>query len=391
VTGGHVVFTIEEHASAASGSDRRKPVIKSHRGRVNLKICHESYERLQRELFPEPRGIAPPFPRLIFVGRGGALADVKMLIGITEKGGATSATTIVRGWPGVGKTSLAGIIGHDGDTSKAFPDGVLWTSLGQEPNLLTELARWGRAIGNEGLLHLPLLEDVTAHLQRRLKGKRMLLIVDDVWDAEHAKPFIQLCGETNALLMTTRETSYVADALGIFKPAVYLLSELQEEDAFRLLSILAPAAVETHAARCRDLVRTLECLPLSIHVAGGLLKTESQMGWDIGEMIGEIEEGTAILHARTPADRREASVSVLLSKSTDLLSARARECFAYLGGFAPKPATLDLQALRSVWKMKDPKPIVRELVGHGLLEPLGAGVFQMHALLVAHAQSLCTP
>jgi hypothetical protein len=190
--------------------------------------------------------------------------------------------------------------------------------------------------------------------------------------------------------MTTRETLNVAGALDVFRPTVYLLPELKEEEALKLLSILAPAVVESHNAKCRDLVRTLECLPLSIHVAGSLLKTESLLGWSVEELIEEIENGTAILQAKTPADRREASVSVLLSKSTDLLSDQARECFAFLGAFAPKPATFDLPAMRDVWQMKNPKPIVRELVGHGLLESVGAGEFQMHALLVAHAESLCT-
>jgi hypothetical protein len=33
---------------------------------------------------------------------------------------------------------------------------------------------------------------------------------------------------------------------------------------------------------------------------------------------------------------------------------------------------------------------VRQLVGHGLLEPVGRGRFQMHRILVDHARSLCT-
>lgn len=389
VTSGHLVFTNEDSAST-SKSDNRQPLIKCYSNQMNVEILPAAYGRLQKELFPEPHGVAPPFPSLIFVGREGALADIKGMVGISKVDAASSTITIVRGWPGVGKTSLASVIGRDADTSAAFPGGVLWTALGQQPNLLAELAKWGRALGTEDLLRLPLLDDVAAHLQRRLQGKRMLLIVDDVWDAEHAKPFIQICGETNALLMTTRETSNVARAFDVYRPAVYLLPELKEEDAFKLLSVLAPAVVEAYTERCRDLVRTLECLPLSIHVAGSLLKTEAQMGWGVEELIKEIEKGTAILQAKTPADRREASVSVLLAKSTDLLSDRARECFAFLGAFASKPATFDLQAMRAVWQMKDPKPIVQELVGHGLLEPVGAGRFQMHALLVAHAESLCT-
>jgi hypothetical protein len=82
------------------------------------------------------------------------------------------------------------------------------------------------------------------------------------------------------------------------------------------------------------------------------------------------------------------TVQALLQKSTDALDHLTRDCFACLGPFAPKPATFDLEALRFVWKMEDPLPIIRKLLGHGLLEPVGAGQFQMHELLVAHARSL---
>ena len=38
--------------------------------------------------------------------------------------------------------------------------------------------------------------------------------------------------------------------------------------------------------------------------------------------------------------------------------------------------------------IEDPKPIVRKLVGLGLLEVIGDGRFQMHALLVQHASTI---
>src|SRR6185503_17619517 len=97
--------------------------------------------------------------------------------------------------PGVGKTTLVGVFGRDTDTQKAFPDGVLWTSLGQKPNLISEMARWGRALGTDELLRAPTLDDATAQLRLLLQRKRMLLIVDDVWEPGHAHPFIEACGE----------------------------------------------------------------------------------------------------------------------------------------------------------------------------------------------------
>jgi hypothetical protein len=97
-----------------------------------------------------------------------------------------------------------------------------------------------------------------------------------------------------------------------------------------------------------------------------------------------------------PADRVDLAnettptVAVLLQKSSDRLDEQTHDCFAFLGAFAPKPATFDLAAMQAVWQMDDPKPIARKLVDRGLLEPASAGRFQMHALLVMHAKSLCT-
>jgi hypothetical protein len=85
------------------------------------------------------------------------------------------------------------------------------------------------------------------------------------------------------------------------------------------------------------------------------------------------------------------TVTVLLQRSTDHLDELTRDCFAFLGTFAPKPATFDLTAMKAVWHVEDPKPIARTLVDRGLLEPVPTiGRFQMHALLAMHALSLLT-
>jgi hypothetical protein len=110
-------------------------------------------------------------------------------------------------------------------------------------------------------------------------------------------------------------------------------------------------------------------------------------------MLHDLRTGAALLAAKAPADRTDLerqtipTVAALLRQSTDRLSGTTRECFAYLGPFAPKPAMFDLDSLRSVWRTEDPRPIVRELVSRGLLEPVG-GRFRMHALLILHARGL---
>lgn len=385
---GKVIFTTGDR-SVAAGSIDNSVIIIGNQNQLRVEASESAYEKLREQVFPKPPGIAPPFPALIFIGREDALRDVKQMVGVTKKPTNRGGITIVRGWPGVGKTTLVGVLGRDADIRKAFADGVLWTSLGQKPDLLSEMAKWGRALGTQELLRAATLDEATEQLRLLLQRKRMLLIVDDVWEAESAKPFIKVCSQTNSLLITTRETSDVAEALDAVNPNVFVLPVLTESDGLGLLRTLAPFIVEQYPNESLNLVRALECLPLSLHVAGSLLKKEAKMGWGIKELIKDIKEGTAILKARTPADRKEASVSALLKKSTDLLDDFTRECFAFLGVFMP-PATFDLAALKAMWQVKSPKPIIRELVGHGLLEPIGGGRFQMHALLVTHAQSMMT-
>jgi ATP/maltotriose-dependent transcriptional regulator MalT len=53
--------------------------------------------------------------------------------------GATGVNTLVQGPGGFGKTVLAIEACHRAETVNAFPDGILWTALGKEPNLAATL------------------------------------------------------------------------------------------------------------------------------------------------------------------------------------------------------------------------------------------------------------
>jgi hypothetical protein len=358
----------------------------------NFQLGNASYDQWRELIFPKPPGIVPPFPDLLFIGRNAAMADVKALLGMRPGTSAQSHTAVVRGWPGVGKTTLISVLSRDTDVSEAYPDGVLWTSLDQNPRLMSIFAAWGRTLGQDDLLSLATPQEAVQQLAAILHQKRMLLIVDDVWDAGHAAYFMQTQGPQCGLLVTTRLPE-VAQAIAQKEESIYSLPVLTEEDSINLMRLLAREVVDQYPKECHELVNDLECLPLALHVAARLLRAESKLGWGVTELLTEIRAGAAIIKAQAPADRAEAgnipSVQALLQKSTDMLDELTRECFAFLGAFAPKPATFNLAAMKAVWEVEDPKPFVRTLVGHGLLEPVAGGRFQMHALLVAHAISLC--
>lgn len=343
---------------------------------------------------PKP-GSAPPLPSLI-IGRDEAMHDLKTHLGIGSHSQNTTTVLIaVRGWPGVGKTTIASAIAYDPDIAQKYPDGVLWVSLGTQPNPFDGLSAWGRALGTDDVLRAKTVEEASALLAGLLRNKRMLLIVDDVWEPQHAVPF-KVGGRGCAMLITTRLTS-VAQDLAPTPNNIYRLAELSEEKALELLQKLAPQVVAKHSDASRELVRELEGLPLAIQVAGHLLDVEASYGFDVSQLLVELRDGAKVIEAKAPADRTDLAnettptVAALLQKSTERLDTLTRDCFAYLGAFAPKPATFDLEAMKSVWQLQDPKPIARQLVDRGLLEPIpSTSRFQMHALLVSLAKSLLT-
>lgn len=262
---------------------------------------------------------------------------------------------------------------------------------------------WGRALGISGIEQEKTAEDLARRLSSTLQKKRMLLLVDDVWDSAHGQQF-KVGGEHCAIFFTTRETKIAEDLAPRPEKDIYYLDKLSDDQALALLKKLAPQVVTNHPEECLTMVKELEGLPLSLQVAGRLLNAEYTRGFSVTDLLAELKEGVKILQAEPPpnrpgisyADKAMITVTVLLEKTTERLKPETRERFARLGPFAPKPATFELNDLQYCWKLETPedtnlKDTVRELIDRGLLESVdfqGQPLYQMHALLVAHANDL---
>lgn len=343
---------------------------------------------------PRTSNLLPPLPGLV-VGREHALLELKKRLSTPINGGASvQVVTAMRGWPGVGKTTLAAWLAYDEEIKTRFPDGVLWASLGTTPNLLSELAAWGRALNSEFLQQARDIKQAQDILSGLLQDKQMLLIIDDVWNAAHAAPFL-VGGKGCATLVTTRLNDLSRELVP--PDQVYILPVLDADAALELLGKLAPQVLTNHPTQARELVEALEGLPLAIQVAGRLLQSELSSGFGVTDLISELKQGSMILEADVPLDRRDLvndttpTVAALLLTSLDKLDEETKECYGYLGAFAPQPATFDLEAMRFVWDLEDARPIVKILVDRGLLEYIpDLQRYQMHALLVTLAKTLLT-
>jgi len=336
-----------------------------------------------------PFGRLPPRP-VTFVGR---LDDVELLrrhLIAESLRTETTAMTVVHGWPGVGKTTLAAHLCRDPELEAHFTDGVLWCSLGQNPDVRGELSAWERAVDPScSERRSESTRELSQRLTHQVRGSRILLVIDDVWTRDDLE-LLRIGGELSATLITTRQAS-LADELGSAE-RVHRLKILDEAESLALLQVLVPELVAKHLEACREVMHALEGLPLAVRVAAALLRAEVRRGFDVEKLLRELTEDLLpVYRAPTPLGvscETTPTVSKLLQKSTDLLAPITRRRFAQLGELAPKPAVFDASTAAAAWNVQDPRTDLAELVDRGLLEVLDRGLFQMHSLLRTHAQSL---
>src|SRR5205823_2684277 len=113
--------------------------------------------------------------------------DLDDLIAHSAEKPAVQSVTMMRGLPGVGKTTLAATLAHDTELRQAFPDGFLWCALGQTPNTLAELRAWTRALRIGTFDDETELDTLRSRLASYLRNRKLLLIIDDAWKSEHAR------------------------------------------------------------------------------------------------------------------------------------------------------------------------------------------------------------
>lgn len=338
---------------------------------------------------PAPAALIPPRPALL-VGREKDLERLKKRV-LTA--GDHVSLTIVQGWPGAGKTTVVNALAHDAEIAAAFPTGVLWIAVGGDAAPRDVLLQLGRLLGHD-LQEMKTLAELMQYIQAMLLTKQVLLVVDDVWDADQVIPLVQVVGTACAVLITTRLKS-VAQKVARVPSDSYVLGILNDDQSVELMRQLAPSVVDLFLNETYQLARDLEGLPLALRVAGRYLANEASMGFPLLSAFKALRAEALLLDGIAPEDRFDPktgttpTIRFLLKQSTDRLTYKERKYFALLGSFVPKPATFTLDAVQAVWRESDPTPFIRTFVDRGLLEfiPVSAR-YWLHAVLVAHAKAL---
>ncbi|MFQ6059159.1 MAG: NB-ARC domain-containing protein, partial [Anaerolineae bacterium] len=354
---------------------------------VKVEKVEVGVEELLERVRPELPVGPPRPPRLDITVFGQEALKRALFDEIVE--GRTVALTALRGLPGVGKTTLALWLANQPQIVKAFPDGVLWASLGEDPDVSAELGRWLVDLGLDPTLlkELPDAEARSRRLRTMLDGKECLLVVDDVWQVEHAHPFLKARGDRCAVLVTGRSGKVMADLVGPDRvrrvdplednPALDMLREHAGREAFE--GLRAGTDPETGLDATLALVRHLGNLPLALKLAGAEVRRRHRAGLEPAALLPALRaEERRLLTLKAPEARvlhpEELSLEAVIRISYDALpDDDTRRAFRLLAVFGPKPLDFGLPAILSVWGYNEEQaePLLMALADAELIEVSG--------------------
>ncbi|HZR18565.1 MAG TPA: NB-ARC domain-containing protein [Verrucomicrobiae bacterium] len=112
----------------------------------------------------------------------------------------------LQGMGGIGKSVLANALAHHPQVQRAFQDGIYWVTLGQNPQIEGLQRQLVAALGGDAQFNSR--HEGKEELRKLLADKAALLILDDVWQREHAEAF-NVTGSRSRILLTTRDSGLV--------------------------------------------------------------------------------------------------------------------------------------------------------------------------------------
>ena len=202
------------------------------------------------ERYARPIGVpfqAPPLPAH-FVPRPEVSDAVRVhLLADVPAAAGVLVVSAIHGLGGIGKSVLAAALAHDPEVRERFPNGVLWATLGQGPDVLSLLAGWIQALGDYDY-HPTTIDSASAHLRTLLHERACLLVVDDAWQADAARAFL-VGGEHCRVLVTTRDAT-LARKVGAQLHDLDVMTEAQALALFE--TRLGPLDGSREQAACRE-------------------------------------------------------------------------------------------------------------------------------------------
>lgn len=338
-----------------------------------------------------PPFLAPSLPVQGVLGRQDEINKILLLFS-NQSPDKNHQPVALRGLGGIGKTTLAIAIANMQENKKHYTDGVLWISLGPKPTLRFGLEKWGSNLGID-LIPERDEEGCAERLRSALHNRKILIIIDDVWEIKHGALFL-VGGPQSHTILTTREVP-VANMLAS-QERTLPVDVLKPEPALELLRSLAPELVTLDEKSAKRLCEKLEFLPLGLTLAGRFLANESNVPTRMQRLLSELIEKRETRLKLLQDDGRlgvdsdnPVSLQAILGMSVERLSPTDQDRFAMSSFFGGEPLTWSIEGARAVWdcSLEDAEETINQLGKRGLVERR-EDRYWMHALLADYAEEM---
>ncbi|MEI1372921.1 MAG: NB-ARC domain-containing protein [Nostoc sp.] len=284
---------------------------------------------------------APSLPAN-FVDRAVTREIKARLLANTSNAGALLISAI-HGLGGIGKTTLVTALAHDEDIQKRFSGGVLWATLGQEPDILALLSSWVQALGDSEFRAIN-IEATSAHLRSLLHKKAVLLVVDDAWEPDKVKPFM-VASSQSQLLITSRR----ADVAGV-DVSLQELNLMTPTESLELLSkSLEREIEEVEKQEALRLAEAVGYLPIALNLVAARVKwgiTWVKLETALKQEVARLE----VLEGPRQENSLEATFNLSLKALRDY-DEQAWENFIWLG-VLPEDVIIAAPMAVTLWDME---------------------------------------
>jgi hypothetical protein len=248
---------------------------------------------------------------------------------------------------GIGKSTLAAALAYDEDVQERFPDGILWATLGQQPEILSLIHGWIQALRDYDFRPTT-VEAASMHLRTLLQDKAVLLVVDDVWNPEHAIHF-KVGGPHCQVLITTRRAD-VADEVGA---ELHQMDVMTPEQSLDLLAArLGRSLEEIEREEALLLAEVIGYLPLALELAA--IRVAHGISWTIlREALEQEIARLEVLDSSRRRRRKETTLEACFNLSLNALRSdddEAWQAFVWLG-VLPEDVQITPLMAATIWDM----------------------------------------
>ena len=290
---------------------------------------------------------APPVP----FAHSKVLADLKSAVLSIDLNAPprSRADVALCGMGGSGKSAVAAKLCHDAEVLNYFSRGVLWTTLGRNPDVQSKLATLYNAVTGEPKSFATADEAANAISSR--VGRGCLIVIDDVTAKQDLRLFFKAGGKS-AFIIITRDRALASESAS----KTFIISEVDEDRAADLITsqLEFPLTDGTSQRQLATLVQRLGYSPLAIQLAGAALRRRVEQGDDVTGAIDYLVQALmvqGVLAFDVPGTTdRNLSVARSLAGSLEQLTTEESTRFARLAEF-DENQQIPLESVSRKWQL----------------------------------------